>query len=51
MRFFMVCLHDGDEGVDCFRPSEMFFRRPELFLLSQVVGVEESDVFLLGKNT
>ena len=47
----MVCLHDGGKGVDCFRPSEMFFRRPELFLLSQVVGVEGSEVFLLGKNT
>ena len=40
----MVCLHDGGWDVDCFR-------RPELFLLSQVVGVEESEVFLLGKNT
>lgn len=47
----MVCLHDGGWDVDCFRPSEMFFRRPELFLLSQVVGVEESEVFLLGKKT
>lgn len=47
----MVCLHDGDWDVDCFRPSEMFFRRPELFLLSQVVGVKGAEVFLSGKNT
>jgi len=48
---FVVFLHDGGWDVVFFGPSEMFFRRPELFLLSQVVGVEESEVFLLGKNT
>lgn len=47
----MVCLHDSGWDVDCFRPSEMVFRRPELFLLSQVAGMEGAEVFLSGKNT
>ena len=34
-----------------FWGAVQFFRRPELFLLSQVVGVEGLEVFLSGKNT
>ena len=47
----MFDLHGSSQGIDCFRPSEMFSDGLSFLSLSQVVGAEESEVFLLGKNT
>lgn len=51
MQFFVFYLHGSSQGIDCFRPSEMFSDGLNFPSLSQVVGVEESEVFLLGKKT
>jgi hypothetical protein len=51
MQVFVFDLHGSSQGIDCFRPSEIFSDGLNFPSLSQVVGMEESDVSLLGKNT